>query len=123
MVNNNIIKFSELFEIENSPKLESKSQKKRRVIAEGTKMENIVCPMCCQNRVLNKSDKGRVRFDQLDFNRYILQVRYTCGGGSGFYMNESESKTFDEIKNDPEYSDLIEQIKQTCFKILKRLED
>ena len=112
---------AELFKKETSPKLESKSQKKRRVLAEGARIEYIACPLCCQNRTITKHDKGRVRFDQLDFNRFILQVRYGGGSNSGFYINEAESKTFDEIKDDPEYADLIEQIKATCIKVLERL--
>lgn len=103
--------------------VESKEQKKVRALTYGTKTEYIVCPLCLLNRTITKHDKGRVRFDQLDFNRFMLQVRYAGGRGSGFFINEAESKTFDDIKDDPEYADLIEQIKQTCFKILKRLED
>jgi hypothetical protein len=111
---------AELLKKETSPKLETKSQKKRRVIAEGTKIQQVVCPLCSMNRTLYRHGE-RIRFDNFDFNRIMLQIRYAGGRDSGFYINEAESKTFDDIKDDPAYADLIAQIKATCKNILERI--
>ena len=101
----------------------------------------IVCPMCGLNRPLNKTGasaiarglpiteiKGRIRFDQIELDRApIVQIReretgpetkprMTRGGGSGFVFKEG--MTLEQIKDNPEYNDIVSQLKDTANKIL-----
>lgn len=100
----------------------------------------IVCPLCGMNRVLEKTGasaitrgltvkevKGRIRFDHIDFERYIVQVRERStgpeakkrlrrGGGTGFVLKDG--LTLAEMKDDMTYSDLIQQIRHSCQAIL-----
>lgn len=104
----------------------------------------ISCPLCGMNRVLDKTGssaiargftitdiKGRIRFDHMDLNNAaIVQVRESLtgkdpkkrmrrGGGRGFVFKSG--LTLQEMKTNPEYSDLIEQMKSTASKILEVL--
>lgn len=104
----------------------------------------ITCPLCGMNRVLEKTGasaiargvtikgtKGRIRFDHIDLaNAPIVQIRERAtgkepkkrmrrGGGSGFTFKAGISLA--DIKIDPDYEDLINQIKLTAGKILEIL--
>lgn len=104
----------------------------------------IVCPLCGMNRVLEKKGtgaiargvtiteiKGRIRFDHIDLaTAPIVQIRERAegpektkrmrrGGGSGFVFKEGF--TLNEVKDNPEYQDLIEQVKLTARNILEIL--
>ena len=104
----------------------------------------ITCPLCGMNRVLEKTGsgaiargltitdtKGRIRFDHMDLNNSsIVQVRESItgkepkkrmrrGGGRGFVFRSG--LTLAEMKTNPEYSDLIEQMKSTASEILEVL--
>ena len=99
---------------------------------------------CGMNRVLEKTGasaiarglsitgiKGRIRFDIVDLdNATIVQIRERAegpeksrrlgrGGGSGFVYKEG--LTLDQMKADPDYQDLIEQIKITIENIQRKL--
>lgn len=104
----------------------------------------ITCPLCGMNRVLEKKGsgaiargltitefKGRIRFDHIDLaTASIVQVRERAegpervkrmrrGGGTGFVFKEG--LTLNEIKSNPEYRDLLNQIKSTASNILEIL--
>jgi hypothetical protein len=104
----------------------------------------VVCPMCGLNRPLEKKGtnaiarglpikeiKGRIRFDQIDLESgYILQIRerpsgperiqrFRRGGGPGFPFLRGE--TLRDMKSNPIYKDLIDQIKETAENILSIL--
>jgi len=104
----------------------------------------ITCPLCGMNRVLEKTGssaiargltitdiKGRIRFDHMELsNASIVQVRESQpgpepkrrmrrGGGTGFVFKEG--LTLEEMKANPKYSDLIEQMKATTTEILRML--
>jgi len=106
----------------------------------------IVCPMCGMNRVLEKKAssalarsmdvsgvKGRIRFDHIDLeNGIIVQVRERVegkeqvkrlgrGGGLGFPLKRG--MTLEQMRAKPEYSDLIEQIRESAQKIIDKLEE
>ena len=101
----------------------SRDEKKERVISEGVRYENLVCPLCGLNRVRRKHAKGEVRFDHVDIhNAYFLQVRYTAGGRSGFYLNEDESLTFRDAVKDPELREKMAEIKRQCERIVRYLD-
>ena len=99
------------------------SEKKAMVLAEGTEVRFLVCPMCGMSKSLNKYLSGQYAFTNINFNRmHIIQVRRGGGKGSGFYKDESRSLLLDDVKNDPQYADIFEQIKRQCRRILKELE-
>jgi len=102
----------------------------------------ITCPLCGMNRVLEKKGtsamirgiaireiKGRIRFDHLDLAMApIVQVRerergkeekkrLRTGGGPGFIFKRGI--TLLDMKDDPTYNDVIDQIKSTAMEILK----
>lgn len=106
----------------------------------------IVCPMCGMNRVLEKKAstalarsmdisevKGRIRFDHVDLeNGIIVQVRERVegkeqvkrrrrGGGTGFPLKRG--MTLEQMRAQPEYSDLINQIRESAQKIIDKLEE
>ncbi len=86
--------------------------------------------------------KGRVRLDVMDFSRPFIQVREAVGGkvastetdierqlgkkvgrgklpGGGFRL--VDGITLEEAAKMPEYSDLVEQLREQCQAILKIL--
>lgn len=106
----------------------------------------IVCPMCGMNRVLEKKAstalarskdvsevKGRIRFDHVDLeNGIIVQVRERMGGkepvkrrgrggGTGFPLKRG--MTLEQMKARPEYSDLVDQIRESAQNIIDKLEE
>lgn len=89
--------------------------------ATGTRIENVVCPCCCLNRVLHKKSKGTSRFDDYDFDRPFIQVRYSSPSHGGFFMDRDESISFRAAKDMPEYKDLMDQIRTKCRDILNEI--
>ena len=89
----------------------------------------VVCPLCALNRKLIKSGleskkpisevKGAVRFDKVDPETApFIDIRDVSGGrGSGF--PRIDYMTLAHVKDDPEYKDLIAQIRAQCHKILE----
>lgn len=102
----------------------------------------ITCPLCGMNRVLEKTGagaiargitieeiKGRIRFDHMELGSApIVQIRERAegkekvkrmrrGGGPGFVFKRG--LTLEEMKREPEYADLLEQIQLTAHRILK----
>ncbi|MBA7469150.1 hypothetical protein ES707_04416 [subsurface metagenome] len=105
----------------------------------------IACPWCGMNRVLEKTGagaiargltitdiKGRIRFDHMDLGKAIIvQIRERApgpetrkrlrrGGGTGFPL--VGGLTLQEMKDSPDYTDLIEQMKATATEVLSILE-
>jgi hypothetical protein len=99
---------------------ETKEEKRKKAIEYGVPRAYIVCPLCGMNRVLEKIEKGRIRFGNFDLERsFFVQIRYSTGGrASGFWLNENESKRFSDVANSPEFRDLLAQIKNQCKAIL-----
>ena len=104
----------------------------------------VVCPFCGLNRPLEKtgasaiarglsitSIKGRIRFDQIELDKApIVQVRerqagaeaqprMRRGGGTGFVFRYG--LTLEEMKDNPAYQDLLEQMKSTATELLRVL--
>ena len=104
----------------------------------------ISCPLCGMARVLEKTGasaiargititkiKGRIRFDHMDLaNAPIVQVRERAegpekerrlrrGGGSGFVL--INGLTLEQMRDRPEYQDLVNQIKSTANTIIEIL--
>lgn len=104
----------------------------------------IACPLCGMSRVLNKTGssaiargisiteiKGRIRFDHMKLDKApIVQIRESMtgpetktrmrrGGGRGFVFREGI--TLEEMKDNPGYQDLVEQMKSTATEILRVL--
>lgn len=104
----------------------------------------ISCPLCGMSRVLEKTGasaiargriidqvKGRIHFDHMDLdNAFIVQVRERKsgkepnkrvgrGGGTGFQLQSGF--TLEQMKDKPEYSDLVEQLKVSANHILSVL--
>ena len=98
-------------------------EKRALVLMEGTRIKQFVCPLCGLNRVIEKRDKGRIRFDHVDLMNGLLLQERACGGrNSGFYLDRDSSLTLPEVTSIPEYQDLLDQIKDQCRAILKVLE-
>ena len=99
-------------------------EKKARVLAEGTSIEYVVCPLCGLNRVLDKHSKGRVRWDRVDPEQaLILQVRYGGGWSSGFHLEEERSMTLDMMASDPRYRGIVKAIRDQAARLLAHIED
>lgn len=98
----------------------SKDQKRATVVSEGySRIEQMSCPVCGWSKVID-TKAGRIRYDKVDLeNGEVLQVRYAGGRGSGFFKDQSQSKSLTQIKSDPQYADLIDQIRNQCKAILK----
>ena len=97
---------------------------REEVLAEGTRMEFFVCPLCAMNRKVTNKNGERMRFDRVDLNTaLVLQVRYGGGIGSGFPMNEAESMTIEQVIQTKEYGDIITQIKVQCQEIVDYIEN
>lgn len=104
----------------------------------------IACPVCGMSRVLEKKGsvaiakgkplnhglKGRIHFDHMDLdNALIVQVRERRsgpenrkgrGGGGGFAI--VDGMTLKAMKANPEYEDLVTQLKSKLTQILGILE-
>lgn len=102
--------------------LETQDEKRRRVLVEGKPVRYVVCPLCGLNRVLDKNTKGRIRWDTVNpETALILQTR--CGGGrnSGFYLDDTNSLTIEEMITSPEYDEIIDAIQQQAERILRTI--
>jgi hypothetical protein len=92
------------------------------------------CPVCGFSRKLDKSGrwaklrnkeidtvKGRVHFGNFDLDdSYLIQIRNVSGGrGAGFPT--VGGYRLDQVKNMPEYADLIRELKEACQAILTKL--
>lgn len=105
------------------------------------KKDYIVCPVCGWNRVLEsekRSKKGKsFRWPVIDLGTFFMvQVREGGGKkagsgvkgrgkapGSGFHLIPSESLTLQEARNDPKYTDVLDEVKvQLLGTISKALE-
>lgn len=104
----------------------------------------IACPVCGMGRVLEKKGsvaiargrpldhglKGRIRFDHMDLDSaLIVQVRERRsgpenrkgrGGGGGFAI--VDGMTLKAMKENPEYEDLVTQLKGKLHEILEILQ-
>jgi hypothetical protein len=99
---------------------ESREEKRARVLAEGTPVEYVTCPLCGLNRVLDKHAKGRVRWDTVDpETALILQVRCGGGWGSGFYLDEERSMTFEKMVRVPEHRAMVVAIRDQAARITR----
>lgn len=76
----------------------------------------VVCPFCTLNRAVKpKSTNIKVRFDKFDIMNGSFIIFFRGGGrGSGFYKDETKSLTLDQAKDDPEFAELIPQIREQC---------
>ena len=90
-------------------------------------MIKLRCPLCFWVR---NADKNNPSFPEKQGNPQILLKIDVVGGGGGgakknkgvgFFINESESLTLNELKDDHKYADLIEQIRDKCKEILNEL--
>lgn len=96
-------------------------------LALGLRTERIVCPLCLFNRVTHrtsersrlKGKEGRIHFNQADLegNRNFLQVAYAIPR-KGFHINPDESLNFRELVANPDYSEFIDEIYETCNRIV-----
>jgi len=105
----------------------------------------VACPMCGMSRVLEKKGsaavgrgltikeiKGRIRFDHMELEKAnVIQIRerrrgpedkprMRRGGGPGFQLVGGH--TLAELRDNPEYQDLKEQMVETAREIIKILE-
>lgn len=96
-----------------------------------------ICPCCGLNRVLIKRAKGRVRFDLLDpESSAFIDVRVSEGGrrfatkalkqeakeqGETGGFRRVSSLPLREARDDPQYADLIDQLRTQARRILEVL--
>ena len=102
--------------------VKSSEDKRSRVMAEGTEVMYVACPMCGMNKSLKRYRDGRAGMTSIDFDRFHVVVTRVGGGrGSGFYRIDEKSYLLGEIKDMPEYHDIVAQIKEQAQKILNEL--
>ena len=83
-------------------------------------VEYLTCPICTFNRPLRKYVEGDLKLTDTDVETLLfIQVREGGGRGSGF--RRIGGLTIDEVKQDPQYSELLEQLREQCTKILEVL--
>ena len=94
----------------------------------------LCCPMCAMSRKFDKSGheaerqnkpldtiKGRAHFGKFDIDdSFLIQVR-NCSGSRGSGFPVIGGYTLDQVKNMPEYQELIMELKDTCQRILEAL--
>ena len=91
------------------------------------KVEYCVCPMCGRNRVVKTEKKGRIKWDLVEpLTAKILQVReqhprVKGGKCEGFTTVESDCLMLEEMKDNPEYQDIIDGIKNQTLKLVETL--
>jgi len=107
-------------------------------------IEYITCPLCGMSRILEKTgraaerlasrprkpkaprkvlpqSKGRIRFDAVDLGgALILQIRDPSGGRRDG-VKVLRGKTLAELRDDPNYFDLVSQIRSQAENILNLL--
>jgi len=96
--------------------------------------EFLCCPVCAMSRKLEKSGreakrrnkevdiiKGRAHFGNFDLDDSFLIQRRDCSGsrGSGFPL--IGGYTLEQVKDMPEYQELVAELRQTCQNILAKL--
>lgn len=97
--------------------------RRRQALAEGTPTDYIVCPLCGHNRPVNVKNKGRIHFDSVDLSGgFILLIRKGGGRIRGWFTDETESQTLPQLKKNPKYADIVDQILEQCRKIVEALE-
>lgn len=101
----------------------TKEEKRQLVISEGGRETlYLACPLCGFNRPLNKYTKGQIKLTNIDFDRFFVVVTRVGGGlGSGFFRIDEKSFRLKELKDMPEYRDILEQIAEQAQKILEIL--
>lgn len=97
----------------------TREERRQRTLRQGTSRLYVTCPLCGLNRVLDKHEKGRIRFGNFDLkSSFFIQNRVGGGYGSGFWLNAANSLRISEIVNDTSFRDLLVQIKKQCTNIL-----
>lgn len=101
----------------------TREQKKLVVMRDGgSEVMYFSCPLCGFNRPLNKYLSGDVKFINIDLDRFNVLVTRVGGGlGSGFFRVDEKSFLLREVKQMPEYRELLDQLKEQCTKILEVL--
>ncbi len=94
--------------------------RKARAMAGGTVVEYVSCPMCAASHPIKHYLDGTKRFDTMEFAKYeFISVRKGGGGkGSGFFWIPGAGKTMDQAGRDPNYTEIISQIRTQAKKIL-----
>ena len=107
----------------------TREARKAKALADGKKVIYLACPLCGRNRPLKSHTLGRAAF-QFDPEHKIIQVRYgggrftteekddkghSIGVGLGFFINEAESLTLEEMKE--QYPVIIENMKEEVERI------
>jgi len=92
------------------------------------------CPMCGFSRKLDKSGrearrhnkeidtvKGRVHFGNFDLDdSFLIQIR-DCSGSRGHGFPVTGGYTLEQLKDMPEYGEVVAELKRTCEAILDKL--
>jgi len=97
----------------------------------------VACPMCSMSRKLEKTGawarvrhrldtskdvKGRSHFGTFNLgDSYVIQVR-DCSGSRGHGFPILNGYTLEQLKAMPEFSDVLQELRDACAKILAALE-
>ena len=83
-------------------------------------IQYLTCPMCGMNKPLRKYVEGDLKLTDIDVETLsFIQIREGGGRGSGF--RRIGGLTIDEVKQMPEYQELLEQLREQCNKIIESL--
>ena len=84
--------------------------RKQKALAEGTRIDFMVCPICGMGRSLKRYLSGSPKFIEATPDTVFMQARYGGGYGRGFFTNEEESTTLEQAKE--QYPDHYEALKK-----------
>lgn len=94
----------------------SPEEKRDEIMSKGKQVVLFVCPLCAKASALKVFERD---FDIATLE--LLDVRRTGGKGSGFYREYTQG-TLQELRDDPEYKQVIQLIRDRCNEILQELE-
>ena len=84
--------------------------RKQKALAEGTRINFMVCPLCGMGRSTKRHLSGPPSFIEATPDTVFMQARYGGGYGRGFFMNEEESVTLEYAKEHyPEHYDALKK--------------
>ena len=100
----------------------TREERQSIALSEGTEVHFVTCPLCGFSRPAGKYLEGTVAFTNIDLNRmHVLSVRRGGGRGIGVFRVDEDSLLLEELKDVPEYQEVIDQIREQAKKVLEIL--
>jgi len=106
-----------------------------------SKHEYFACPLCGINKIISSTKRGKkighsedLQWPVIDLESYLIMQMREGGGkkpgvygkvgkgkapGSGFHTIPSESLTFEEVLKNPEYTSIVQGMKEQLIRLIK----